>query len=277
MNSSIWAGPISIFYSKVRNILSGNEQILEQKNKSVGIVNIRTRGHFGLNQEGIGGIRAITGFQRDSTPPLELREMLEGRIQNPDDESKYIGFTQISSRPISEVYQRGGHIGFVAADRYFSVKYDNRRIIDIRSILEDSLRCKLYFSKPHNNLETYVNFRYTHEGLKPKFRLNSHFYPSGDRVDYVEKFFRTLTRSLLQGALGCSKTSRSRAEILEIIEKVSSFRMSPESLRQNVSRQPIRRSVPRTKDTLALLDAMRHEMPECQTINELSFFSLKRF
>lgn len=245
---------------------------MERKNYCKGIVNITTRGQFGESEDGLSAVKAMTGFQRKYQDQGFLRETLYEIVGDEENIDKYLPYTQVSSRPIPDVYTSGGQISMLYRENYYRVKYDNRRRIDPSINIVDE-NTKLYFSKPHPNPSSFIDFRGTDEMMKEKYRADTHFYPSGSTQQYVDKFIRTISRCLFQGEFGSEKLDYSASQMVALFREIIGVNINRKAMSNNISRPPVRWSIPNTREMRDMLAFFKNVVPHARGIRETLIFS----
>lgn len=220
-------------YYKARESLTGAGELLEQKHfDTKGLISWRTRGQLGLS----GGIKAMTGYQQSES----VEELIPKIISFFNSPSKSLPFIQTSLRSAKDIYLGGGHTTLKLNERWFNLRYDNRREI----IRGDGY----HSSRPFDSIQKCLFFR----GISVlSIKNKSLGKVSGDA--YVSLTKRMLVRICLSDPLTYGvKENLTRGEILKIM-RVIGVKTLPGFLSKQKGLPAHQNSLPSTKKVMDIL------------------------
>lgn len=142
-------------YWEYRNAKESKDEILEIKNKGLGIMSWSTRGQLGVDSK----IVATTGFQRSNYTLEEVYELFLNKLKG----NKEINFIQTQLRSGKDIFKKGGNVTNVLSERTFRLLYDNKRFI-----IEDNQKT-LLDSRPLNTIHEGSLLRYISKLPKTTF------------------------------------------------------------------------------------------------------------
>jgi len=236
----------SSLYYETRARLTGSGALLETKYfEPKGVISWRTRGQLGLS----GGIKALTGYQRHE--PIE--ETID-KVNKSFNGSKQIAFIQTSLRSAKEIYQGQGHCTLKINERFFNLRYDNRR--------EITQECKGYHqTKPFNDKTHSVQSRLIAGFGGIRYRIYSPVSSCQTKGDaYLSLTRRMVVRLLRTDNFFINHPQLSRLEIALILKKIG-LRSSLNFISKQKNLSVILNSIPPTPKTLECLKNLQVLFP----------------
>jgi len=234
----------SFLYYNTRLKLTGVGSLLEKKyTEEKGLISWRTRGQLGLS----GGIKALTGYQRH-----ELIEETIDKVIKSFNGSKQIAFIQMSLRSAKEIYLKGGHLTLILNERFFNLKFDNRREIT---------DCKgtYHLTKPFIHCLNSTQNRLISGFGSGRYRKYSPISKTQCKGDaYLALTRRMIVRLLRDSELIQIKLTR--LDILKILKEIG-LKGSLNFISKQKGKLPIFNSIPSTEKTLVCLKKLKNIFP----------------
>jgi len=234
----------SFLYFNTRLKLTGVGSLLEKKHtEEKGLISWRTRGQLGLS----GGIKALTGYQRHES----IEETID-KVNKSFNDSKQIAFIQTSLRSAKEIYLKGGHSTLTLNERFFNLKFDNRReITDCKGTYHVSKPFIHCLSSTQNRLIAGFG-----SGRYRKYSPISKTHCKGDA--YLSLTRRMVVRLLRDKEL--IHVQLTRLEILKVLKEIG-LRSSLNFISKQKGKVLIYHSIPSTEKTLDCLKKLNVIFP----------------
>jgi hypothetical protein len=163
INKGEWKGDLLKSYRTWRSEITNgaNPDALEIKKSGPNMMSWTTRGQLSIDS----GIAALTGLQRKSFNGIDHISTIVKDLFNSND--KTLEFISMRLRTASDIFKKGGHVTSILADKAWSIIFDHKRkvIIEDNDLISD-YRNKLFFTKPHFNVEDAWGFRTFNKTVK---------------------------------------------------------------------------------------------------------------
>ena len=194
-----------------------------------------------------GGIKALTGYQRH-----EPIEQTIDKVNKSFNGSKQIAFIQTSLRSAKEIYLKGGHSTLTLNERFFNLKYDNRReITDCKGTYHETKPFIHCLNSTQNRMISGLG-----SGRYRKYSPISKTQCKGDA--YLALTRRMIVRLLRDTELTNLKLNR--LDILKILKEIG-LNCSLNFISKQRGKPPIYNSIPSTQKTLVCLNKLKIIFP----------------
>lgn len=232
-------------YYLTRERLTGKGELLELKHFDLkGLLSWRTRGQLGLSGE----IKAMTGYQRSES----FEELIPRFISYFKTGNKTLPFLQSGLRSAKEIFLDGGHATIKLTERWFNLRYDNRRLLQKTGE-------SYYLSKPYKTLNECSYHRNLSKVLNyPKYESVGSL--RGDA--YVSLTKRMLIRICLNKALEYGVQEKLPRDEIQKILGVVGLKVLPNFFSKQRKLDPIPHSLPRTQKVLEILQKFKCIFPD---------------
>ena len=196
-----------------------------------------------------GGIKALSGYQRH-----EPIEQTIDTVNKSFNGSKQIAFIQTSLRSAKEIYQENGHSTLKINERFFNLRYDNRR--------EITLDCKGYHqTKPFKDKTHSIQSRLIAGFGGNRYRVYSPVSSSQLKGDaYLNLTRRMVVRLLRTDSFLVSHTAFTRKDIYLVLKKIG-LRTSLNFISKQKNLSVILNSIPSTPKTIECLKNLQLLFP----------------
>lgn len=258
-------------YRDIRSKIVSNPSALELKNMGAGIISWSTRGQLGIESR----IKATTGFQVMGLTKIELVNMF---VQTLKSDVKNFEFIASNLRGAKEIYKKGGHVTMTYKDQFFSLNYDNRRVILISDNDVVDASENLYDSKPLPNVDSCKQLRILSKLPKNKLYNRLTSKKSGNVYkNYIDIASRNFLKGLLAADplygfdLNSKKVFKSYTDISKFLESYDpKLKMSKSAISNLKNRKSVVKPVIRNNDTVNFVNFIKKRFPY---FDDSSFFS----
>lgn len=267
-------------FKELRYLISGNNEGLELKHESIGLLSWCTRGQLGLTSN----LRATTGFQNRTYSQTELADLFTSILGNTNSDNRNLEYIQTSLRSAIVISKHGGHVTRTFSDHRFSLNYDNRRfIVDELNIVQGNIQvvncnhCNKSFpylqefffdSLPFaNSLECFNVRSIIKTNRLGSYNRRTNFLTRNKYTNYTDLAIRNFVKGLVKNPLenhyiDIAKELNNYNSIIDfVLEYKSNYKISKSSISNLKSRKLIERQVPRLPETIDFINYVKNKFP----------------